>query len=96
LAVSNERRSSFRGSKVGTVKDSPDKPRVVSAVELPDGRAYHTKYNSHGKLVRVTLPAGVAWSTPSGSGVPKANSGVKEKTSTHNATEIMGSADSDQ
>lgn len=33
-------------------------PRIVSAVELPNQRAYYFEYNPHGELERVTLPTG--------------------------------------
>lgn len=33
---------------------------VVSAVELPDGRRYHMRYNSYGEMARVVLPTGGA------------------------------------
>ena len=34
-------------------KTRQSKPRVVLAVDVPGGRAYPTKYNSHGDLARV-------------------------------------------
>jgi YD repeat-containing protein len=35
-------------------------PRVVSSVELPDGRRYRFYYNHYGELARAELPTGGA------------------------------------
>jgi YD repeat-containing protein len=44
-------------------------PRVVSAVELPDGRRYEFRYNVYGELARVMLPTGGAFEYDYAAGV---------------------------
>jgi RHS repeat-associated protein len=55
-------------------------PKVVSAVVLPDGRAYSFRYNYYGELARVDLPTGGAfeYKMVAGSGVLPTTAGEED------------------
>lgn len=55
---------------------NPYNPRVVSSVELPDGRSYSFRYNSYGELARVDLPTGGALEYDFDSGIGGTSGGV--------------------
>lgn len=55
--------------------NNPD--RVITQIELPDGRSYHLYYNGYGELARIELPTGgaIEYDYTPGSGITSTSSG---------------------